>query len=493
MMSTPNMPTTDYWLTFEEYRAIAVEIAELCPPDSPGRAWVGRQVSRAVEMEKRFNARGARARKECRGPREPLPGFGSHSVVGRIVEDGRPVDEMRPGQAFILAAIHDAVHGAEGFPFLANVAMPKRLLADRALIASAVSGKSPTPDYLNRPVVERAMAVLRVHARQTPARRLHEERLALRGHPVSGEGRERMMRLLHEVGQSADDYDRMMASPTRGLPAGASPDVVNATMPIWDSDACDEAAEYLSSIGLGPSGVKLAELAARLKQASLVHALAVLPPNSTATPAQVSKAKSAARSAAHQLSSFVRELLGEFHERETASALAAYISQQEAARPSEDTRASGGTKNTMKKRASAKRMQTLVPKLRTELARLTRDARAHAKGMKDLTGDPALPKRPTQKELAIRLGVSESMMSRCFGQNPGLRQAYDNLCDLNAVYWSAQPVQCPDCGETHGFRCQEDDCAQRDDGRCEECHREVVHKDIAPREKMVRDATGTGR
>ncbi len=128
--------------------------------------------------------------------------------------------------------------------------------------------------------------------------------------------------------------------------------------------------------------------------------------------------------------------------------------------------------------------------LRTELPKCVKAAKDHAYSLKDTGGVPELLPRPTQKDLVERAGktlqmnVSETMVSNIL-KDKGLRAIYEGLGNLDTIMRResrAGDRQCPSCEERHSYRCPEADCPAAEDGRCETCHKEVVHDDMTKEE-----------
>lgn len=94
--------------------------------------------------------------------------------------------------------------------------------------------------------------------------------------------------------------------------------------------------------------------------------------------------------------------------------------------------ADGAKKPKRKRRASR---LAAIEKLEKELIQHIQDAKDHAYAIKDLTGTPALLRRPTQKELAAQLKMDESLVSRCLDEkeSPNLRYLWDLAADLDRI------------------------------------------------------------
>lgn len=76
-----------------------------------------------------------------------------------------------------------------------------------------------------------------------------------------------------------------------------------------------------------------------------------------------------------------------------------------------------------------------IEALKIELMKHLREARDHAFHSKQATGVPELLPRPTQRELALRVGISETDVSRCFKdpQARELKYCWDLAYDLNRI------------------------------------------------------------
>lgn len=84
-----------------------------------------------------------------------------------------------------------------------------------------------------------------------------------------------------------------------------------------------------------------------------------------------------------------------------------------------------------------------IERIRNELIRHINAARAYAKSEEDSTGVPKLLPRPTQKELAKRVGLTETAVSNCLNDESAteLRVLWDVADDLDEIMKWTGPIR----------------------------------------------------
>jgi hypothetical protein len=83
-----------------------------------------------------------------------------------------------------------------------------------------------------------------------------------------------------------------------------------------------------------------------------------------------------------------------------------------------------------------------IEQLKKEVIAHLVSARDHAFAKKELTGEPELLERPTQKALGDRVGLSESVVSRCMNDSAAgeLRLYWETAADLNKIMSWPGPI-----------------------------------------------------